>query len=118
MKLVISCIFVVLLAGCAGPTYVKGVAACYSDGHQGLLTASGERYEQALFTAAHSSYPMGTYVRVTNVINGKSVVVRINDRIPSDGQRLIEVSHKAAEALGLSSSGHHEVEVKLIAQGI
>ena len=77
-------------------------------------TASGERFDMGAFTAAHRTLPFGSKVRVTNPANGKSVVVRINDRGPFTKGRAIDVSRAAAERLGLIARGHGRVELALI----
>jgi rare lipoprotein A len=87
-----------------------GTASYYADRFAGQRTASGEAYDPADFTAAHRNLPFGTRVRVTNMANGESVVVRINDRGPwGGGRRLIDVSRAAARELGLIRSGHGQV---------
>jgi rare lipoprotein A len=75
---------------------MTGVASYYGDEFRGRVTASGERYDPAKLTAAHRSYPLGTRVRVTNLDNGRSVVVRINDRGPYRAGRAIDLSARAA----------------------
>jgi rare lipoprotein A len=80
-----------------------GQASFYGN-EGGPLTANGERYNPGGYTAAHRTLPFGTKVRVTNVRNGKSVVVRINDRGPFIGGRIIDLSTGAAGAIGLNSS--------------
>jgi rare lipoprotein A len=82
-----------------------GQASWYGPGLYGNLTASGEVFRPGTKTAAHPWYPLGTYVRVTNRDNGRSVTVRINDRGPYVGGRIIDVAHGAASILGLTSSG-------------
>lgn len=89
-----------------------GVASFYGGRHHGGPTASGERFNQNAMTAAHRSYPMGTKVRVTNLKNGKTVVLRINDRGPFVRGRIIDVSRGAAAQLGFISSGLTKVRVE------
>ena len=79
--------------------YQVGTASWYGENFHGKETASGERYNMFDMTAAHLSLPMGSYVRVTNLHNGRSVVVRINDRGPIVPGRIIDVSYGAAQAL-------------------
>ena len=82
-----------------------GQASYYGPGLHGGLTASGERFNAGGLTAAHPWYPMGTWVRVTNRNNGRSVQVRINDRGPYAGGRIIDVAEGAAARIGLHSTG-------------
>ncbi|MGH7804613.1 MAG: septal ring lytic transglycosylase RlpA family protein, partial [Candidatus Binatia bacterium] len=80
-------------------------------GLHGELTASGERFDATSFTAAHRSHPFGTRLRVTNLTNGLSVVVRVNDRGPGMRGRVIDVSRAAAGALGFQRRGLARVRV-------
>ncbi|GBO54932.1 rare lipoprotein A precursor [Pseudanabaena sp. lw0831] len=84
---------------------IDGVASWYGPYFQGRQTASGEQFEQQDFTAAHPSLPFDTYLKVTNQQNGKSVVVRINDRGPYVGDRNLDLSHAAAIALNSDEVG-------------
>jgi rare lipoprotein A len=84
---------------------VCGEASWYGPGFYGNRTANGERFGRNTMTAAHPYLPLGTRVRVTNRDNGKSVVVRINDRGPYYGGRIIDIAHGAAIPLGLTQSG-------------
>lgn len=95
---------------------MQGTASWYggSDGLDGMLTASGEIFNAAAMTAAHPALPFGTKVRVTYLKNGRSVVVRINDRGPFLGNRIIDLSRGAAEAIGLSSDGIGEVKLEIL----
>jgi rare lipoprotein A len=93
-----------------------GKAAWYGKKFNGRKTASGQRYNAGLLTAASKTLPFGTLVRVTNVKNKKSVVVRINDRGPSQPDRIIDVSRAAAARLGMLRSGVAEVELKVVGQ--
>jgi rare lipoprotein A len=89
-----------------------GVASVYGgDRHRGSKTANGERVQPAQLTAAHRSLPFGTRVRVTNVGNGQSVVVRINDRGPFVRGRIIDVTPAAARALGFSDLARVSVSI-------
>src|SRR5690348_16057642 len=74
-----------------GKPYQVGTASWYGDYFQGKQTASGERYDMRDFTAAHPTLPLGTYVKITNLRNGRSVVVRVNDRGPVVDGRIIDV---------------------------
>ena len=82
-----------------------GGASWYGPGFQGKKTANGERFNTHDMTAANKSLPFGTRVRVTNLSNGRSVVVRINDRGPYAHGRIIDLSHAAAQAIGISGVG-------------
>ena len=82
-----------------------GQASYYGPGLHGGVTANGERFNAGGLTAAHPWYPMGTWVRVTNRNNGRSVQVRINDRGPYAGGRIIDVAEGAAVRIGLHSTG-------------
>jgi rare lipoprotein A len=89
-----------------------GVASWYGPTFHGKTTASGEIFNQEKFTAAHRSLPWGSRVKVTNLANGKSVELRINDRGPFAKGRIIDVSRAAARALGMMESGIATVEVE------
>ncbi len=90
---------------------VSGIASWYGPGFHGKRSASGERYNQNAMTAAHRSLPFGTHVQVTNLNNGRSVVVRINDRGPYIRGRVIDLSAAAARMLGLIHSGTAPVRI-------
>ena len=92
----------------------SGEASYYGLRFSGKQTASGERFDPALLTAAHRTLPFGSRVRVTNKRNGKSVIVRINDRGPFHGGRIIDLSKAAAKQIGLLRSGRGEVELALL----
>lgn len=96
-----------------GKTY-SGKASWYGPGFHGRKTASGERFNQNAMTAAHRSLPFGTKVRVTNKRNGRSVVLRINDRGPFTGGRIIDLSKAAASRIGLIASGTAPVTVRIL----
>ncbi|MGB3402231.1 MAG: septal ring lytic transglycosylase RlpA family protein [Microcoleaceae cyanobacterium] len=93
---------------------IQGLASWYGPGFHGAQTANGEYFNQNDLTAAHRSLPFGTKVRVTNVNNGRSVVVRINDRGPFTGGRVIDLSAAAAQAIGMISSGVAPVQVEVL----
>lgn len=92
----------------------RGQASWYGPGFHGNRTANGERFNQYALTAAHPYLAFGTQVRVTNNYTGRSVVVRINDRGPYSGGRIIDLSAGAAEAIGLKSSGVGPVSVEVL----
>lgn len=91
-----------------------GLASFYDDTFQGQPTTTGELYDKNDLTAAHREYPLGALVRVTNVNNGKSVVVRINDRGPLVQERLIDLSYRAAHMIDLIAVGTATVKIELI----
>jgi rare lipoprotein A (peptidoglycan hydrolase) len=94
--------------------YQVGTASWYGSDFDGKPTASGEPYDMYDMTAAHPSLPLGTYVKVTNLRNGRAVVVRINDRGPVVDGRIIDVSYNAARALNFKSQGIQRVRLDLI----
>lgn len=96
---------------------LEGEASWYGRKFQGRLTASGERFDMNGLTAAHRSLPFGTRVRVVNETNGRSVVVTVNDRGPYIGKRIIDLSRKAAEAIGLKSRGVAAVRLEILDDG-
>jgi rare lipoprotein A len=99
---------VLALALLAVPTLAaeqRGVASWYGEAFQGKTTASGARFDKDDLTAAHPSLPLGTTVEVTNPENGRSVEVEINDRGPQAPDRDIDLSERAAEAIGIKEEG-------------
>lgn len=93
---------------------LTGIASWYGPGFHGARTANGERFDQNALTAAHRTLPFGTRVRVTNLQNGRSVVVRINDRGPFTGGREIDLSRGAAAAIGLIGAGVGSVRIDVL----
>lgn len=93
---------------------MQGKASWYGTRFQGRRTASGERFNAYANTAAHRSLPFGTKVRVTNLRNGRSVVVRINDRGPNSRGRVIDLSRAAAQSIGMLRSGTAPVRIEII----
>ena len=94
-----------------------GTASYYSDEFNGRKTANGEIYDMNALTAAHPSYSFNTLVRVTNLINGKSVDVRINDRMPQFKNRIIDLSLAAAEKIGMIKAGIQKVIIEVLKWG-
>jgi rare lipoprotein A len=92
----------------------EGLASWYGDDFHGRLTANGEVFDMTSLTAAHPTLPMPCYARVTNLSNGKSLIVRVNDRGPYHGNRVIDVSHRAATLLDFQSSGIARVRVEYV----
>lgn len=91
-----------------------GQASWYGPGFYGNLTANGEVYRPGTMTAAHKSLPFGTRVRVTNLHNGRSRIVRINDRGPYVGGRILDLSETAASSLGVIDSGVASVKIEVL----
>lgn len=87
-----------------------GKASWYGPGFHGRKTANGERFDMNAFTAAHKTLPIPSYAKVTNLSNGKSVIVRINDRGPFHGDRVIDLSKGAANKIGFSGVANVRVE--------
>jgi rare lipoprotein A len=96
------------------PYRESGTASWYGRRFHGVPTSSGERYDMYAMTAAHPTLPIPSYARVTNKANGKSVVVRINDRGPFHSKRIIDLSYTAAWKLGYTAKGSAQVEVEAI----
>lgn len=101
-------------AAASGEHAGAGPASYYGDELAGNPTASGEPFDPARMTAAHRSLPLGSRVRVTHERSGESVVVRINDRGPFHGNRIIDLSEAAARQLGMLRSGTARVELELL----
>lgn len=99
------------------PYKARGLATWYGRRYHGKQTSSGETYDMYAMTAAHATLPIPSYARVTSLANGKSVVVRINDRGPFVGDRLIDLSYTAAHRLGIVGGGSAMVEVESILPG-
>jgi rare lipoprotein A len=97
------------------PPAQKGLASVYSDHLNGQKTASGERYDSRGLTAAHRTLPLGAEIRVTNLANGRSVQVRINDRGPHVQGRIVDLSSGAAAALGMRT-GVARVRLEILSQ--
>jgi rare lipoprotein A len=97
---------------------LRGEASWYGPGFHGKKTASGEIYDQTKFTAAHKTLPLGSRARVTNVKNGNSVEVEINDRGPFVEGRILDLSRAAARALGFIESGTAPVHLELLNETI
>lgn len=111
-----------LMTGCAGTGQAhepevrtqEGIASYYSDRFQGRTTASGEPFDQQALTAAHPTLPFGTRVTVTREDNGREVEVLINDRGPHAKGRIIDLSKRAAKALGMLKRGTAPVEISYV----
>ena len=96
--------------------YEVGTASWYGSYFEGKETASGEPFNMYDLTAAHPTLPLGTYVKVTNLRNGRSVVVRVNDRGPVVDGRIIDLSYEAARVLHLENQGIQQVRLDLVPQ--
>ncbi|HBL31504.1 MAG TPA: septal ring lytic transglycosylase RlpA family lipoprotein [Acidobacteria bacterium] len=126
---VVLTVFCAVLTGCSAnqrPTtrlggglqpLEKGTASWYGNQFQGKRTASGERFNMHELTAAHPSLPFGTLLDVKNVRNGKSVVVRVNDRGPFSKNRILDLSYAAAREIDLVLAGTTQVELYLVEEG-
>ena len=125
-KIVLIIILAFLVSGCATigksisapieakPRVYFGRASFYGNECQGELTANGERFDMYQLTAAHRTLPFGSRVRVVNMQNGKSVVVRINDRGPNIQTRIIDLSYAAADDIGMIEAGVTDVKLEVL----
>ena len=95
----------------------EGVVSWYGAAFHDRLTASGERFDSGAMTMAHPTLPFGTKVRVTNLRNGRSVVVRVNDRGPFVGKRIADLSHAAAAEIGLLRRGVGKARIEVLGKG-
>ncbi|MFA4853076.1 MAG: septal ring lytic transglycosylase RlpA family protein, partial [Bacteroidales bacterium] len=99
-------LFLLINLSFAQEKYVQsGVASYYSDVFQGRTTACGEKYNNTLYTAAHATLPFHTLVKITNLKNNKTVIVKINDRCPKYPNRIIDLSKVAAKKLDILAAG-------------
>lgn len=103
---------VIYITACAPKITQTGKASFYADKFNGRKTANGERFSNSKLTAAHKTLPFGTKVKVTNLSNGKTVKVRINDRGPFVAGRMIDLSKKAAKRIDLVNNGVGNVKIK------
>ncbi|RZF79836.1 septal ring lytic transglycosylase RlpA family protein [Pseudoalteromonas sp. CO325X] len=119
---IIAVVLLVVLTGCANHlpaekgAVQQGLASYYHDKYHGRTTASGERFEQTALSAAHRNLPFGSKVKVTNINNGRSVVVRINDRGPFVSRRIIDLSRRAFKHISNLSAGVIAVEVEVLSE--
>jgi len=126
MKISIIFVLCILLASCSSVVRFSsngeinsegkatGKASYYADKYHGRKTANGEIFDMNDFTAAHRTLPFNTQLKVTNLKNGKSVIVRINDRGPFVADRIIDLSKAAAEEIDMIKSGVAEVEIQIV----
>ncbi len=94
-----------------------GLASYYADDFNGKLTANGEIYDMYGLTAAHPNFPFGTEIKVTNLTNNKSAVIRVNDRMPQHRTRMIDLSLGTAKALDMLDDGVVEVKLEILKWG-
>lgn len=99
------------------PFKQRGLASWYGKKYHGRKTSNGERYDMFAMTAAHTLLPLPSYLRVTNLSNGRQVIVRVNDRGPFHQGRVVDLSYTAAHKLGLIGKGSGEVEIEQIIPG-
>lgn len=95
----------------------EGIASYYGHDFHGKKTANGEIFDMYKMTAAHRSYPFGTKVKVTNLDNGNSIIVRVNDRGPFKLERIMDLSLGAAQALDMTKSGTAKVRLEVVEWG-
>jgi rare lipoprotein A len=117
MMKILLLIFAIASAMASYGQVQTGRASFYADKFEGSLTASGEKYKHSKLTAAHKSLPFGTRVRITNLVNGQTVEVIINDRGPYVENRIIDLSKAAAEKLGFINLGLTDVKLEVIDPG-
>lgn len=96
----------------AAPTHKTGVASWYGGNFHGRKTATGEVYNMHLLSCASNHYPLGTWLRVTNLLNGKAVVVQVNDRMHPKSKRVVDLSKGAAKEIGLVKAGIGKVKIE------
>jgi rare lipoprotein A len=111
MKGLIMMLAIVSAVGIATAQSEEGTANFYGDKFKGKKTASGDVFDKDKLTASHKKLPFGTKVKVTNVENGKSIVVTVNDRMAASNPAVIDVTRKAAEELGFAQAGKATVKV-------
>ena len=113
-------LLLLLLLNLTTSTYAKnkrvqiGKGSWYGKRFQGKRTANGERYNMYSYTAAHRTFPFNSMVKVTNLKNGRSIIVRINDRGPYHRGRIIDLSYLAAKKLGYAKKGVAKLKIKLL----
>ncbi len=114
-KIIITSVLLFLATNIYSQNYTQyGLASFYADKFEGHITANGEKYSHSKLTASHLTLPFNTKVKVTNLSNNKSVIVRINDRGPFVKDRIIDLSKSAAEQLGFTKIGLVKVKVEVV----
>ena len=96
----------------------RGVASWYGDDFHGRTTASGELYDMHALTAAHRTLPLGTVLRIVNVVNGKHITIRVNDRGPYVHGRILDLSYAAAKTLGMVQDGVSPIQLEVVGKNI
>jgi rare lipoprotein A len=115
VKALIGLIFLGMLGCSKEPTHtLQGLASWYGYPHHGRITASGRRFDMNELTAAHRTLPLGTRLRVTNLLNGRSVTVTITDRGPFVKNRVIDLSYAAAREIGMIGHGTAPVQLEIL----
>lgn len=116
LKFVISLAlaFLIISQTVSAQTNKVGMASYYAPKFKGRRTTSGEKYHPDSLTAAHKTLDFGTLVKVTNISNGKTTIVKINDRLPKHSKRIIDLSKKAAKELDMLKNGIVKVEISVI----
>lgn len=94
-----------------------GQASFYANKFHGRKTASGERFDQKKFTCACNALPFGTWVKITNLRNNKTIIVKVNDRLHPKVRRVVDLTHAAAEKLGFIAAGLTRVKVEILPKG-
>ncbi len=117
MLLLALLVGVISMAPAQGTFKQEGIASFYADKFHGRTTASGDRYDKAKFTCAHMSLPFGTELLVTNLENGKTTTVQVNDRGPFVANRIIDLSRAAAEEIDMVTSGMAKVRIEMAKGG-
>ncbi|WP_207430873.1 septal ring lytic transglycosylase RlpA family protein [Sabulibacter ruber] len=118
MRKSLLCLLLCLLQGIsfASKSRLTGTATFYAKAHIGHRTTSGERYNPNELTAAHATLPINSYVQVHNLKNGRTVLVRINDRMSRNSRYVIDVSRKAAQTLGIIGAGMGKVKLVVVSK--
>ena len=96
------------------PSEEIGLISFYGEKFQGKRTASGEKFDKNGFTAAHRTFPFGTKIKLTHIGNGKSIMVRVTDRGPSDRKRMLDIPFAAAQHLGMIQEGMAKVKMEVL----
>jgi peptidoglycan lytic transglycosylase len=114
-EVLIGLIFLGMLGCSKGPTHsLQGVASWYGYPHHGRITASGRRFNMYELTAAHRTLPIGTRLRVTNLLNGRAVTVTVTDRGPFVKNRVLDLSYAAAREIDMIGPGTAPVQLEII----
>lgn len=111
MKKILLIFLIITSYSCSSKIIQKGKASYYADKFNGRKTASGEKFRNSKLTGAHKTLPFGTKVKVTNMSNGKTVKVKINDRGPFVAGRIIDLSKKAARKIDIDKEGVGNVKI-------